>query len=423
MPHVDASRTSRPSAPWPLAAALVVALLASDASAQRSPHRALPAPRLDVTTTVAPEARVVRRDDLRAGAGSRPVVMLTGYWPPSNEMIRHFATDPFQNPGGWAGEDWEGRGYDIKAFFPEFVPGCLTCLQGMGKLEVDYQDTSDDFWAIADFERPVAIITFSRGLNDMSWEVELNQYNKDQWGPDYSVPKLPTPNPPDASVPVDFLRPSNLPMQGIVDAVDALGFNLDPYICISGDGGGFLSEFIAYHGTWYRDLHDQPSDPAWTIAAGHVHVGGKILVGRARLAAEATLRAVLDHLDTVIPPVTCQADLGFGGPGASALSLCGEPLATGGTADLVLTGAPPSTTAFLVAGLDGTPTPFAGGQLVPLPALKVLAFPTDATGSLTVPAIGGGGGPVAFYLQAVVADGGQPFGFGLSNALQVQLLP
>src|SRR6188474_964335 len=41
-------------------------------------------------------------------AGSRPAILLTGYWPPTNEMIRHFSTDPVQNPGGWMGSNWEG---------------------------------------------------------------------------------------------------------------------------------------------------------------------------------------------------------------------------------------------------------------------------------------------------------------------------
>ena len=40
-------------------------------------------------------------------------------------MIRHFSQDPALNPGGWQGEDWNGLGYDIISFFPEFDdPDC-----------------------------------------------------------------------------------------------------------------------------------------------------------------------------------------------------------------------------------------------------------------------------------------------------------
>ena len=38
-----------------------------------------------------------------------PAIVMTGYWPPSNEAIRRFSDDPAQNPLGWIGGDWEGR--------------------------------------------------------------------------------------------------------------------------------------------------------------------------------------------------------------------------------------------------------------------------------------------------------------------------
>ena len=50
-------------------------------------------------------------------AGNRPVIVLTGYWPPTNSMLREFSTSTTQNPGPWIGSDWEGRGYDIYSFF------------------------------------------------------------------------------------------------------------------------------------------------------------------------------------------------------------------------------------------------------------------------------------------------------------------
>ncbi len=50
-------------------------------------------------------------------------ILITGYWPPTNEMIRRFSTSATQNPTGWIGENWEGRGYNVHSFFPEFPGG------------------------------------------------------------------------------------------------------------------------------------------------------------------------------------------------------------------------------------------------------------------------------------------------------------
>ena len=52
------------------------------------------------------------------GAPELPNVMITGYWPPTNEMLRRFSPDPVQNPDGWIGGNWEGRGFNVYAFFP-----------------------------------------------------------------------------------------------------------------------------------------------------------------------------------------------------------------------------------------------------------------------------------------------------------------
>ena len=93
----------------------------------------------------------------------RPKIMVTGYWPPTNEMVRHFSQNIELNPEGWQGENWEGLGYDVISFFPEFDPAdCNNCGQGFGNLEVDYQDFSGDFWPIIEEVHPVAIITFSK---------------------------------------------------------------------------------------------------------------------------------------------------------------------------------------------------------------------------------------------------------------------
>ncbi len=121
--------------------------------------------------------------------------------------------------------------------------------------------------------------------------------------------------------------------------------------------------------------------------------------------------------------VTCQVDLGFGGPGSMQLSMCGGDLSTGTTADLLLTGAVPGGLAWLLAGLTQQPTPFKGGTLVPVPWSFALALPVDGAGEVAVNGIPGGQGPLLVYLQALMSDAAQPKGWALSNALRVDLLP
>jgi hypothetical protein len=143
-------------------------------------------------------------------SAQRPAIMLTGYWPPSNEAIRQFSADPVQNPGGWVGSNWEGRGYDIYAYFPDFSPAnCTSCGAGTGTLTVDYQDTVADFWPLANALRPIAIITFSRSSTLITWELEMNQYNRTTWANDYAAPLQPTPVPPEATCPRKALSPAS----------------------------------------------------------------------------------------------------------------------------------------------------------------------------------------------------------------------
>jgi len=119
----------------------------------------------------------------------------------------------------------------------------------------------------------------------------------------------------------------------------------------------------------------------------------------------------------------CQTDLGFGGPGTATLTMCGGDLSTGTSADLLLSGAPPGGTAFLILGLNNAPTPVKGGLLVPVPILLQLALPIDGSGQLLISDAPGGGGPLTVYAQYVYPDGAQSLGFGFSNALEIDFLP
>ncbi len=128
--------------------------------------------------------------------------------------------------------------------------------------------------------------------------------------------------------------------------------------------------------------------------------------------------------DRGLPAVTtCQASLGFGGPGPSVLSICGGNLSLGTNATLKLTGAAPSQLAFILAATTSHPTPFAGGTLLPIPTAVLISLPTDSTGSLSIPGVPGGGGPLSIYTQIVYVDPTQAHGYGISNAIQIALLP
>ncbi len=116
----------------------------------------------------------------------------------------------------------------------------------------------------------------------------------------------------------------------------------------------------------------------------------------------------------------CQTNLGFNGPGQLVLSLCGEPLATGSTAELRLSGAQAQSPVWLFVSNDATPTPFAGGTLVTVPIVSTFVLATDASGGFGID-VPGGLGPAAFTVQA--ASLAVDASTSLSNALAVELLP
>lgn len=227
----------------------------------------------------------------------RDKILLTGYWPPSNEGIRPFSTNEITlNPNGWIGNNWEDRGYDIVSYFPTFYPAdCTDCGQGDGDLEVDYQDTSEDWFNIIDSINPVAIITFSRGFIDYSWELEWKYYNLATWNYDFTPPYLPTPNPPDSHMPVNGRRYTSLPLDSIINAIDSANLGLNPYVDYTTGAGAYLSEFMGYHGAWTKARMDSANVPCYL--AGHIHVGGLIDWGTAHEAVKISLREVIKVVD------------------------------------------------------------------------------------------------------------------------------
>lgn len=232
-------------------------------------------------------------------------IMITGYWPPTSNMVQRFSTDPELNPEGWIGGNWEGRGYDIYSYFPTFIDdGDNNWGQGSGDFEVDYQDTSADWQRITEQLKPAAIITFSRGGRGSNWEIESRHRLRapEDWAPDYTAPFQPSLDMPVfQSLEIGTELYSSLPMEAIRDAVLASGVINNAYIDWDGTGGNFLSEFIGLHGTWYNSLNDS-SGAAWrNFAAGHIHVGMGTPLEDAIAATEISLRELTGYLDGVIP--------------------------------------------------------------------------------------------------------------------------
>jgi hypothetical protein len=245
-------------------------------------------------------------------------IMITGYWPPTNEMLRPWSQNSTQNPGGWQGGNWEGRGYDIFSYFPEFPGGTATNPRGTGDFQVDYQAASTDFWRTVEQLRPVAIITFSRGSPGSNWELE-SRHRKlplNNWINDYLAPFKPTSDLPIAAEPDFQIRTSSLPMTQIRNAVNAANLGMSSFIDTSNAfGGDFVSEFTGYHSAWYASLYGGVTNPFRCVAGGHVHVGIDTPTAAAGIATQITLRELIRHVDTIVPT-----------PGALAL------LATGGLA-------------------------------------------------------------------------------------------
>jgi pyrrolidone-carboxylate peptidase len=212
--------------------------------------------------------------------------MLTGYWNPTGQMIAHFSTDPYLNPGGWKGENWLDKGFDIYSFFP--TPGIYN-----GTFEVDYQNTWNDFWNITAEIHPIAIISF--GAGEGPWEIEYIALNLGRWIPDEKPPYQPTPCPPDDTVPVNYCRYSTLPVEEIADAVNTLT-DIEAWVDWDGSPGAYLCGYIAYLGMWYQAIHNVTGDPYPCRAAGFIHVSPDLSVKDCMEATNITLLETIEHL-------------------------------------------------------------------------------------------------------------------------------
>lgn len=241
-------------------------------------------------------------------------VVVTGYWPPTNEMLRPWSIDADQNPDGWTGADWRGLGFDVYAYFPEFPPDGVPFNDPRGSagfigsadsdFRVDYQDTSADFWRIMADRRPLILITTSRG-GDIGWEVEAFEGGHgsgdgdpaDDWISDDHPPEtLPVRGSIDARSWDAISRfragerlASRLPTAAIAAA--ARDLDLTSVAVDDQTSGNYLSGFMGLHGLYYALTH------AEAVAAGHIHVGRDVPADDARRLMEATLATVLGRYD------------------------------------------------------------------------------------------------------------------------------
>jgi hypothetical protein len=289
-----------------------------------------------IVLAVGVAAGAARGDRVPQPAVASRNILITGYWPPTNEMVRQFSRNPAQNGGEWRGGNWENRGYNIMSYFPEFPGGTGTNPKGNGDFEVDYQDTAADWERIVNEVKPVAIITFSRANTSVGWEMEPASQrfrlpgeaqhptrNVPVYSQDYTGNRYPS-DVPIAAEPVGMIRNSNLPMQEIVEAVRSgiPGSSINPFISPYDPahpenfdfGGGFLSGYIGYLGEWYRDTHQTRDEfGRICVAAGHIHVGGGMNVDVAKAATEITLRTLIEYVNPRLPSP------GAGGVGVLAM--------------------------------------------------------------------------------------------------------
>jgi hypothetical protein len=223
------------------------------------------------------------------------------------------------------GENWNGLGHDVYAFFPEFLPDGDPFNDTFGTpgfigspdsdFRVDYQDTSVDFWNVMDLLNPLGIITFSWGGDDNRWEIERVEGGHAggstpafDWVADDNDEPLPTQDSidPRSWDAISTYRNGNrlqsqLPIHNILAATSALGL-ANVFIDQTGTSGPYLSGFLGLHGLYYNSLHNDSNDPFRNIAAGHIHVGSGLSVADARLLSEVTLNQTLLHINSVAVP-------------------------------------------------------------------------------------------------------------------------
>lgn len=193
--------------------------------------------------------------------------------------------------------------------------------------------------------------------------------------------------------------------------------------------GGESANFDIRDDTW---TFNGSTWTALTIAAPQPRVEASLAYDCSRDVAVLTGGFSLtqgDQLDQLweLDCVTPATDLGFGKAAVNGFypqfRICGA-IETGSSAAARVRKAPAQQLGMILASLQAQPTPAFGGTLVPAHPTLVGPFVTDAEGDLDIALQGGIGlGPLDVFAQWVFLDPSASFGIGISNALQVEVLP
>jgi len=203
-------------------------------------------------------------------------------------MVARFSTNPYVNPDGWQGENWENLGYDVYSFVAKQY------YDNQGTWEWNYQKIWNEFWNISNQLHPIAIISFGQGGKDNTWRIESKAVNWNKWYPDKDG-NQPNPNPPDDTVCPDYIRLSSLPLQEIEKEVNNQT-TINAEINLLGTPGLYFCGYIAYLDLWYKELYSNLHDEFLCKCAGFIHVNGSIDLQESIEATNITIRKTLEKV-------------------------------------------------------------------------------------------------------------------------------
>jgi len=193
-------------------------------------------------------------------------IVLTGFWPPTNEMLRPFFYSPSVHTthNNWEGKNWKGLGYNIYSYFPEFPDSSMP--KGVGRFRVDYESVKKDLqWAIKE-HHPVSLISFGKG-KAAPWELEVHA--PDYWNTGLQKGK------------------STLPLQQIKNKIIDSGSFPPHFVDIdeNGDTGDYVCGYTALLLSHFPELK----------TAGFIHVNTELELAQKALAL--SLLALIEFLE------------------------------------------------------------------------------------------------------------------------------
>ena len=215
-------------------------------------------------------------------------IMLTGFWVPTSQMVARFSTNPYVNPEGWQGENWENLGYDIYSFVAKEY------YNNQGTWEWSYQQIWNEFWDIVNQVRPIATIGFGQGAKDNTWNIENKAVNWNKWYPDDDG-NQPSPNPPDDTVCTGFIRFSTLPIREIEKEINNQT-TINAEINFLGTPGFYFCGYLAYLELWYKAQHSDSKNESFCKCAGWIHVNKTISLEECIEATNITIRKTVEKV-------------------------------------------------------------------------------------------------------------------------------